>query len=138
MELIYKKGTLSSMVLGKVESNKREGTCFKLSSLHYQFLHKDKERVRHRQRGRRVIVATGPAIEAPIIATEPLTKDNLIDYMVSGCKPKEKWRYKITIHNLCFRKMKYLFVPTLLMEGVSNDTLNLINSLIIYVTCLWL
>jgi glutamate--cysteine ligase len=106
MELIYKKGTtLSSMVLGKVESNKREGTCFKLSSLHYQFLHKDKEIVRHR-RGRRVIVATGPAIEAPVIATEPLTKDDLIDYMVSGCKPKEKWRYKITIHNLCFFKIK--------------------------------
>ncbi|WJX54883.1 glutamate--cysteine ligase [Trifolium repens] len=91
MELIYKKGTLSSMDLGKVESNKREGACFKLSSLHYQFLHKDKERVRHR-RGRRVIVATGPAIEAPVIATEPLTKDDLIHYMVSGCKPKEKWR----------------------------------------------
>ncbi|GAU20637.1 hypothetical protein TSUD_230510 [Trifolium subterraneum] len=95
MELIYQKGTLSSMVLGKVESKTREGACFKLSSLCSgsvnNQIHKDKERVRHR-RGTRVIVATGPAIEAPVIATEPLTKDHLIDYMVSGCKPKEKWR----------------------------------------------
>jgi len=98
MGLLSLKGTLgsSSMVLGKVESNRREGAYFKLSSLcsgsvHYKFLYKDREILKCRKR-RSVIVATGPAIEAPVIATEPLTKDDLINYMVSGCKPKEKWR----------------------------------------------
>ncbi|XP_004511574.1 glutamate--cysteine ligase, chloroplastic-like [Cicer arietinum] len=98
MGLLYLKGKLgsSSMFLGKVDSNQRKGSCFKLSSLcsgsvHYQFLYKDKAIARYR-RGRSVIVATGPATEAHAIATEPLTKDDLIDYMLSGCKPKEKWR----------------------------------------------
>jgi len=99
MGLLSLKGKLgsSSMVLGKFDSNnRREGAYFKLSSqcsgsVHYKFLYKDRDIVRCKQ-GRSVIVATGPAIEAPVIATEPLTKDDLIDYMVSGCKPKEKWR----------------------------------------------
>ncbi|WJX60294.1 glutamate--cysteine ligase [Trifolium repens] len=84
MGLLYLKAAAlgsSWMVLGKVESNQREGGgCFKLSS---SSLYK---------RGRRVIVASGPAIDAPVISNEPLTKDDLIHYMVSGCKPKEEWR----------------------------------------------
>lgn len=39
-----------------------------------------------------VIVAASPPTEAAVIATEPLTKEDLIGHLASGCKPKEKWR----------------------------------------------
>jgi hypothetical protein len=95
MGVLYLKAAAlgsSWMVLGKVESKRREGGCFKLSSSSLC------------KRGRRVIVASGPAIEAPVIATEPLTKDDLIHYMVSGCKPKEEWRYKIN-QSICMHTL---------------------------------
>ncbi|XLU17974.1 glutamate--cysteine ligase, chloroplastic isoform X1 [Arachis hypogaea] len=44
-------------------------------------------RVRHG-----VIVATGPATEAPLKVNQPLTKYDLINYFASGCKPKDEWR----------------------------------------------
>ncbi|XP_061337250.1 glutamate--cysteine ligase, chloroplastic-like [Gastrolobium bilobum] len=97
MGLLYLKSTSRPVVWGKVESTRREDICFNLSSLcssstHNQFLHEDRAGLRCR-RGQRVIVATGPAIDqATVLATEPLTKDDLIDYFLSGCKPKEKWR----------------------------------------------
>ncbi|KAK6935389.1 Glutamate--cysteine ligase, GCS2 [Dillenia turbinata] len=47
--------------------------------------------VGHR-RGDRVIVDASPPTEDAVIATEPLTKEDLIAYLASGCKPKEKWR----------------------------------------------
>lgn len=99
MELHYLKWTSGSMVLGKKDLIRRDGgTGFNLSSLctssaHHQFLHEDRAGGVRCRRGKRFIVATGPAIEAPqYIATEPLTKDDLVNYFVSGCKPKEKWR----------------------------------------------
>lgn len=109
MGLFYLKWTSGSMVVGKVESTRRESSsCFNLSSLwggstHYnKLLQKDRAGVRSCRRGQRVIVATGPAIEAPVIATEPLTKHDLIDYLVSGCKPKEKWRSPTFLkHTIC-------------------------------------
>jgi glutamate--cysteine ligase len=45
------------------------------------------------KRGHRVIVAASPPTEDAVIVTEPLTKQDLVDYLASGCKPKEKWRY---------------------------------------------
>ncbi|XP_020218304.1 glutamate--cysteine ligase, chloroplastic [Cajanus cajan] len=49
---------------------------------------------RGRRRGQRVIVGTGPAVDhLPPLATEaPLTKDDLINFFLSGCKPKQDWR----------------------------------------------
>ncbi|KAJ1406017.1 Glutamine synthetase/guanido kinase, catalytic domain [Sesbania bispinosa] len=44
------------------------------------------------RRGRRVIVAASPPTEDAVVATDPLTKQDLIDYLASGCKSKEKWR----------------------------------------------
>jgi glutamate--cysteine ligase len=44
------------------------------------------------KRGHRVIVAASPPTEDAVIVTEPLTKQDLVDYLASGCKPKEKWR----------------------------------------------
>jgi glutamate--cysteine ligase len=45
------------------------------------------------KRGHQVIVAASPPTEDSVIATEPLTKEDLVSYLASGCKPKEKWRY---------------------------------------------
>ncbi|KAL7160101.1 hypothetical protein ABFS83_01G071800 [Erythranthe nasuta] len=44
------------------------------------------------RRGHRVTVAASPPTEDAVIATEPLTKQDLVDYLASGCKPKDKWR----------------------------------------------
>ncbi|KAK0586437.1 hypothetical protein LWI29_006833 [Acer saccharum] len=44
------------------------------------------------RRGYRSIVAASPPTEAAVIATEPLTKEDLVGYLAAGCKPKEKWR----------------------------------------------
>lgn len=44
------------------------------------------------KRGHTVIVAASPPTEDAVVATEPLTKKDLVEYLASGCKPKEKWR----------------------------------------------
>ena len=45
-------------------------------------------------RGRRRggAVAASPPTEEAVQMTEPLTKEDLVAYLVSGCKPKENWR----------------------------------------------
>ncbi|KAL0283673.1 UNVERIFIED_CONTAM: Glutamate--cysteine ligase, chloroplastic [Sesamum angustifolium] len=46
-----------------------------------------------RKRGHWVTVAASPPTEDAVIATEPLTKEDLVGYLASGCKPKENWRF---------------------------------------------
>ncbi|KAM7278960.1 hypothetical protein ACFE04_006094 [Oxalis oulophora] len=43
-------------------------------------------------RGHQLIVAASPPTEDAVIATHPLTKEDLVRYLASGCKPKQKWR----------------------------------------------
>lgn len=38
------------------------------------------------------VVAASPPAEEVAIGAEPLTKKDLVDYIASGCKPKERWR----------------------------------------------
>ncbi|PWZ16838.1 Glutamate--cysteine ligase A, chloroplastic [Zea mays] len=45
-----------------------------------------------RRRGRGGAVAASPPTEEAVQMTEPLTKEDLVAYLVSGCKPKENWR----------------------------------------------
>lgn len=45
-----------------------------------------------RKQGQKVIVAASPPIEDAVVAAEPLTKEDLVGYLASGCKPKENWR----------------------------------------------
>lgn len=45
-------------------------------------------------------VAASPPTEDVAVAAEPLTKEDLIGYLASGCKPKEKWRYHL-LHLRC-------------------------------------
>lgn len=44
-------------------------------------------------RGNRVVVAASPPTEDAAVMTEPLTKEDLVGYLASGCKAKEKWRF---------------------------------------------
>ena len=46
------------------------------------------------ERSRRLctIFAASPPIDDPVVAAEPLTKEDLVGYLMSGCKPKENWR----------------------------------------------
>jgi glutamate--cysteine ligase len=44
------------------------------------------------KRGHQFVVAASPPTEDAVVATEPLTKEDLIRYLASGCKPKENWR----------------------------------------------
>ena len=37
-------------------------------------------------------VAASPPTEEAAQLTEPLTKEDLVAYLASGCKPKENWR----------------------------------------------
>ena len=45
------------------------------------------------KRGNQVIVAASPPTEDAVVATDPLTKEDLVGYLASGCKPKENWRF---------------------------------------------
>lgn len=45
------------------------------------------------KRGSKLIVAASPPTEDAVVATEPLTKEDLVGYLASGCKPKENWRF---------------------------------------------
>ena len=45
-----------------------------------------------RKRGHHVVVAASPPTDDAVIVAEPLTKEDLVAYLASGCKSKEKWR----------------------------------------------
>ncbi|TXG50511.1 hypothetical protein EZV62_023035 [Acer yangbiense] len=71
------------------------------------------------RRGYRSIVAASPPTEAAVIATEPLTKEDLVGYLAAGCKPKEKWRIGTEHEKFGFefgtlRPMKYEQIAELL------------------------
>ncbi|WZZ46870.1 hypothetical protein YC2023_043129 [Brassica napus] len=48
--------------------------------------------VKRTKRGHQLIVAASPPTEEPVIANEPLRREDLIAYLASGCKSKDKWR----------------------------------------------
>ncbi|KAK8685053.1 hypothetical protein V6N13_041063 [Hibiscus sabdariffa] len=80
-------------------------------------------------RGKRrngVIVAASPPTEDAVVATEPLTKEDLVGYLASGCKPKENWRQEIGTEHEKFgfeiktlQPMKYEQIAELL-NGISE------------------
>ncbi|XP_021291113.1 glutamate--cysteine ligase, chloroplastic [Herrania umbratica] len=77
-----------------------------------------------RKRRTSVIVAASPPTEDTVIATEPLTKEDLVAYLASGCKPKEKWRIgteheKFGFEFKTLRPMKYEQIAELL-NGISE------------------
>lgn len=40
---------------------------------------------------KQMVVAASPPREDVVVSAEPLTKEDLVDYLASGCKPKEMW-----------------------------------------------
>ncbi|KAE8055333.1 hypothetical protein FH972_012180 [Carpinus fangiana] len=82
--LISQPGQAQFMAYG-VKRNKKE-TCVGFSSSPNLV----KTRVGRKQ-GHKVIVAA-TATEATVLPTKPLTKEDLVGYFASGCKPKEEWR----------------------------------------------
>ncbi|KAF9617648.1 hypothetical protein IFM89_037711 [Coptis chinensis] len=71
------------------------------------------------KRGNRFVVAASPPTEDAVIATEPLTKQDLVNYLASGCKPKEQWRIGTEHEKFGFeldtlRPMKYEQIADLL------------------------
>ncbi|XP_039050602.1 glutamate--cysteine ligase, chloroplastic-like isoform X2 [Hibiscus syriacus] len=78
-------------------------------------------------RGKRrnsVIVAASPPTEDAVVAAEPLTKEDLVGYLASGCKPKENWRIgteheKFGFEIKTLQPMKYDQIAELL-NGISE------------------
>ncbi|CAN1778066.1 Glutamate--cysteine ligase, chloroplastic [Linum perenne] len=71
------------------------------------------------KRGRSVTVAASPPTEDAVVAADPLTKEDLINYLASGCKPKENWRIGTEHEKFGFefgslRPMKYEQIAELL------------------------
>uniref|UniRef100_A0A5B7AQC1 Glutamate--cysteine ligase, chloroplastic n=1 Tax=Davidia involucrata TaxID=16924 RepID=A0A5B7AQC1_DAVIN len=112
-----------------MEASKLKELCVGLPSLSWnstkalQSLHLDGAGVGCK-RGHRLIVAASPPTEDAVIATEPLTKEDLVGYLASGCKPKEKWRIGTEHEKFGFefgtlRPMKYEQIAELL-NGIAE------------------
>ncbi|CAK7335539.1 unnamed protein product [Dovyalis caffra] len=91
--------TAQNMVIGmagSIDASKLKETPSRFSSLSCnssktpQILSSESSSV-GTKRGHRVVVAASPPTEDTVIAAEPLTKEDLIGYLASGCKPKENW-----------------------------------------------
>lgn len=70
-------------------------------------------------RGNLLVVAAGPPTEDVAVMSEPLTKQDLVAYLASGCKPKEKWRIgteheKFGFQQSTLQPMKYEQISELL------------------------
>ncbi|KAF5938478.1 hypothetical protein HYC85_022737 [Camellia sinensis] len=112
-----------------IEVSKFKETCTSFPSLSSNYtttmhgLHLDSARVSYK-RGHRSIVNASPPIEDAVIATEPLTKEDLVAYLAFGCKPKEKWRIgteheKFGFESENLRPMKYEQISELL-NGIAE------------------
>ncbi|KAK0588277.1 hypothetical protein LWI29_037099 [Acer saccharum] len=93
-------------------NNIESSTCVSFSSSSYHSTKKSRK-------GYRTIVAGSPPTEAAVIATEPLTKEDLVSHLASGCKPKQKWRIGTEHEKFGFefgtlRPMKYEQIAELL------------------------
>jgi hypothetical protein len=58
-------------------------------------------------------VAASPPTEEAVQMTEPLTKDDLVAYLVSGCKPKENWRSELRSFHMLLFLFYFILVPLL-------------------------
>ncbi|CAH8306502.1 unnamed protein product [Eruca vesicaria subsp. sativa] len=86
-------------------------SCSLLKTSHY---------VKRIKRGHQLIVAASPPTEeTTVVETEPLTREDLIAYLASGCKSKDKWRIGTEHEKFGFevnslRPMKYDQIAELL------------------------
>ncbi|XP_016172502.1 glutamate--cysteine ligase, chloroplastic-like [Arachis ipaensis] len=71
-----------------------------------------------------MIVVASPPTEDVVVAAEPLTKKDLVNYLASGCKTKDKWRIGTEHEKFCFEfgslhPMKYEKI-TELLNGIAE------------------
>ncbi|KAJ8479833.1 hypothetical protein OPV22_023560 [Ensete ventricosum] len=71
------------------------------------------------RRAKRMVVAASPPTDDAVVVAEPLTKEDLVGYLASGCKPKEMWRIGTEHEKFGFevgslRPMKYEQIVDLL------------------------
>uniref|UniRef100_A0A7N2R7J5 Uncharacterized protein n=1 Tax=Quercus lobata TaxID=97700 RepID=A0A7N2R7J5_QUELO len=88
---------LSGWATNDLGVSKKKGTCGGIICLQRNSFEPWKLRVHSARvptnRGHRLIVAANPT-EAAVIPNKPLiTKEDLVAYFASGCKPKTEWRY---------------------------------------------
>ncbi|KAF7149723.1 hypothetical protein RHSIM_Rhsim02G0230000 [Rhododendron simsii] len=118
-----------SNIGNRMDASKMKDTCVSFPSLPLkvtgtmQRLHLYSSSVQYK-RGHRVIVAASPPTEDAVIATEPLTEEDLVAYLASGCKTKEKWRIgteheKFGFEIKTLRPMKYEQIADLL-NGIAE------------------
>jgi len=71
-------------------------------------------------RGGRVIVAASPPTEDAVVVTDPLTKQDLVDYLASGCKPREKWRchFHVSLFASCLSSTRVLLYNCVCFDGL--------------------
>ncbi|KAF2313343.1 hypothetical protein GH714_010450, partial [Hevea brasiliensis] len=109
-----------------MEASKLKETCVRFASLSCNFIKTSwvpRGWVKMR-RGDQMVVAASPPTEDTVIAAEPLTKEDLVGYLASGCKPKEKWRIGTEHEKFGFeletlRPMKYEQIADLL-NGIAE------------------
>ncbi|KAM3690602.1 hypothetical protein ACJW31_09G131900 [Castanea mollissima] len=87
---------LSGWTANDLGLSKKKGTCGGVICLHRNSFEPWKLRVHSARvpsnRGHRLIVAANPT-ESAVIPNKPLiTKEDLVAYFASGCKPKTEWR----------------------------------------------
>ncbi|KAG2318543.1 hypothetical protein Bca52824_011756 [Brassica carinata] len=75
--------------------------------------------IKRTKRGHQLIVAASPPTEEAGVATEPLRREDLVAYLASGCKSKDKWRIGTEHEKFGFevntlRPMKYDQIAELL------------------------
>ncbi|KAJ4880822.1 hypothetical protein Rs2_37877 [Raphanus sativus] len=66
------------------------------------------------KRGHQLIVAASPPTEESGVAAEPLTREDLIAYLASGCKSKDNWRIGTEHEKFGFELCKYDQIAELL------------------------
>ncbi|PSS04172.1 Glutamate--cysteine ligase [Actinidia chinensis var. chinensis] len=93
MALLFQVGPSHCIRSDKMEASKTKDKCISFPSLpsNSTKTRSDSAGVWYK-RGHRSVIHASPPTEDAVIATEPLTKEDLVGYLASGCKPKEKWR----------------------------------------------
>nr|KAJ0190061.1 hypothetical protein LSAT_V11C800426310 [Lactuca sativa] len=89
-------------------------TCDSSSKSSQKMHHEDAIAVKSK-RGNQVVVVASPPTEDAVVAIDPLTKEDLVWYLASGCKPKENWRIGVEHEKFGF-ELKTLKPMTISLE----------------------
>ena len=101
----------SGLTTNDLEVSIKKGSCGgviclpRRNSLEPRILQKHGAQVKSNRRHSLVVAAS--ITEGAVIPNMPLiTKEDLVAYFASGCKPKQEWRYSF----LCFGLYRYIYL----------------------------